>query len=246
METTLLTKTRALNKTIHKGVDKPVDFEGVIRLVSELTVSQVILIGRRGRLLSRSDNYFDPNMIYQPKMGLDGKSLDEGENNWLLNILETKTDIVTGKDLNLTIVPVYGGGERLATLIFGKPGQSINEEDLVVFEYTATVTGLEILRLINERKEQKARERESLKLAMDVLSYSEKEAIKLIFHEVIGKEAFLVASNIAKAHGLTRSVIVNAIRKLESAGIVNARSLGMKGTHVRILNKYFLNEIQAV
>ncbi|MCL8208735.1 MAG: GTP-sensing pleiotropic transcriptional regulator CodY, partial [Actinomycetia bacterium] len=33
-----------------------------------------------------------------------------------------------------------------------------------------------------------------------------------------------------------RSVIVNALRKLESAGVVETRSLGMKGTHIRVLN----------
>ncbi|MCL8209092.1 MAG: GTP-sensing pleiotropic transcriptional regulator CodY, partial [Actinomycetia bacterium] len=33
-----------------------------------------------------------------------------------------------------------------------------------------------------------------------------------------------------------RSVIVNALRKLESAGVVETRSLGMKGTRIRVLN----------
>ena len=244
---TLLPKTRLLNKTIQKGVDKPVDFEELVKTVSTITESQVILVGRRGKLLSRTTTANSPELIYQPKMNLiDNKLIDDEENNSLLNIIETKTDIVIDENKILTIVPVYGGGDRLGTLVFGQQGSSFSEENLVLFEFAATVTGIEFLRLINGRKDKKLRERESLKLAMNVLSYSEIEALKLIFIDVKGKEAFLVASNIAKKHGLTRSVIVNALRKLESAGIVDSRSLGMKGTHVRILNDYFLHEIQAV
>ena len=40
--------------------------------------------------------------------------------------------------------------------------------------------------------------------------------------------------------GITRSVIVNALRKLESAGIIESKSLGMKGTYIKVLKEYFL------
>ena len=46
--------------------------------------------------------------------------------------------------------------------------------------------------------------------------------------------------------GITRSVIVNALRKLESAGVVEVRSLGMKGTYIRILNDYLLEELERI
>jgi transcriptional pleiotropic repressor len=53
-----------------------------------------------------------------------------------------------------------------------------------------------------------------------------------------GKKGLLVASRIADRAGITRSVIVNALRKLESAGVIESRSLGMKGTHIKILNDH--------
>ena len=37
--------------------------------------------------------------------------------------------------------------------------------------------------------------------------------------------------------GITRSVIVNALRKLESAGVIESRSLGMKGTFIKVKKK---------
>lgn len=74
-----------------------------------------------------------------------------------------------------------------------------------------------------------------LKRAIDSLSYSELEGAKLILREMETDEGLLVASQIADRLGITRSVIVNAFRKLESAGIVESRSLGMKGTHYKII-----------
>ena len=40
-----------------------------------------------------------------------------------------------------------------------------------------------------------------------------------------------------------RQVIVNALRKLESAGVVESRSLGMKGTRIKITNSKFKDEL---
>jgi transcriptional pleiotropic repressor len=80
-------------------------------------------------------------------------------------------------------------------------------------------------------------------MAIGTLSYSEIEAVQQIFKELGGREGFLVASRIADRSSITRSVIVNALRKLESAGVVESRSLGMKGTHIRIMNDKFLDEL---
>ncbi len=51
---------------------------------------------------------------------------------------------------------------------------------------------------------------------------------------------------IADRVGITRSVIVNALRKFESAGVIESRSLGMKGTFIKILNDYLLEELEKV
>ena len=53
----------------------------------------------------------------------------------------------------------------------------------------------------------------------------------------------MVASKVADRVGITRSVIVNALRKFESADVIESKSLGMKGTYIRVLNEYLLDEI---
>jgi transcriptional pleiotropic repressor len=39
-------------------------------------------------------------------------------------------------------------------------------------------------------------------------------------------------------------VIVNALRKLESAGIIESRSLGMKGTHIKVRSPLFIDDLR--
>lgn len=94
--------------------------------------------------------------------------------------------------------------------------------------------------------EENARQRSVVSLAFDTLSYSELLAVEHIFSELGGKDGLLIASKIADKENITRSVIVNALRKLESAGVVEVRSLGMKGTYIGILNDYLMDELERV
>ena len=143
-----------------------------------------------------------------------------------------------------TIVPIIGGGERLGTLILARIEGEFQDDDLILAEYGATVVGMEILREKSEEIEEEARSKAVVQMAISSLSYSELEAIEHIFEELDGSEGLLVASKIADRVGITRSVIVNALRKLESAGVIESRSLGMKGTYIKVLNSKFLNELE--
>ena len=78
------------------------------------------------------------------------------------------------------------------------------------------------------------------------LSSPELEAITHIFDELKGNEGILVASRIADSVGITRSVIVNALRKFESAGVIESRSSGMKGTYIKVLNDYIFDELDEI
>ena len=61
-----------------------------------------------------------------------------------------------------------------------------------------------------------------------------------------GEEGILVASKIADRVGITRSVIVNALRKFESAGVIESRSSGMKGTYIKVLNEVIFDELEEI
>lgn len=97
-----------------------------------------------------------------------------------------------------------------------------------------------MMRSVNEENEEEKRKVSIVRSAINTLSYSELEAILHIFDELDGNEGILVASRIADRVGITRSVIVNALRKFESAGVIESRSSGMKGTYIKVVNDVVL------
>lgn len=77
-----------------------------------------------------------------------------------------------------------------------------------------------------------------------ILSYSEVEAFKVVVKELNGEEKkVIIASKLADKAGVTRSVVVNTFKLLEAAGVIETRSLGMKGTCIAIINQEVANEI---
>ena len=71
---------------------------------------------------------------------------------------------------------------------------------------------IEMLRSVNEESAEETRKEHIVQSAISTLSFSELEAIVHIFDELNGTEGILVASKIADRVGITRSVIVNALR----------------------------------
>lgn len=59
-----------------------------------------------------------------------------------------------------------------------------------------------------------------------------------------GMDGILVASRIADDTGITRSVIVNALKKFDSAGVISTKSFGMKGTKIKVLNEVVYDELK--
>jgi len=251
----LLTKTRRINVLLQKAAGKPVNFKEMSETLSETIEANVYIVSRRGKLLGFS--------IYQQieneriKKMFEDRQFPEEYSKGLFNIQETSSNLdiesqytafpVENRDLFkeglTTIVPIIGGGERLGTLILARLQEKFHDDDLILAEYGATVVGMEILREKSEEIEEEARSKAVVQMAISSLSYSELEAIEHIFEELNGHEGLLVASKIADRVGITRSVIVNALRKLESAGVIESRSLGMKGTYIKVLNDKFLVEL---
>lgn len=77
-----------------------------------------------------------------------------------------------------------------------------------------------------------------------VVSYSELQAVKVVVDALGSSDSgIVVASKLADEFKITRSVIVNGLKLLEVAGVVETRSLGMKGTYIKVLDRAVLNEL---
>lgn len=77
-----------------------------------------------------------------------------------------------------------------------------------------------------------------------VMSYSEIQVVKEVIKELGGDvEKPVVNSKLADSVGITKSVLVNALKILEVAGVLETRSMGMKGTYIKVLNQDVLQAV---
>ncbi|WP_010269593.1 GTP-sensing pleiotropic transcriptional regulator CodY [Paenibacillus senegalensis] len=256
---TLLAKTRRLNRLLQKAAGKPVSFMEMAEVLRDTIQADLYVVSRKGKILGFAKFEADESdrlsqMIYEDKR------FPSDFNNLLLKIEETTSNLEKDSlyysfvqqiehefhHRQLTIIPIVGGGDRLGSLVLTRKDNPFVDDDYILAEYGSTVVGMEILKERAEETEQEMRSKAVVDVAVGSLSYSELEAVEHIFEELDGKEGLLVASKIADRVGITRSVIVNALRKLESAGVIETRSLGMKGTYIKILNDQLMIALEKV
>lgn len=204
----------------------------------------MLVISRKGKVLgvSEADQVRELEEMIVDRVG---NFIDPMLNERFLSILSTKENVNlqtlgfsddSVRQYQAIVNPIEIAGERLGTVFMYRLDNAYEIDDIILSEYGTTVVGLEMMRSQSEENEEENRKIQVVKSAISTLSYSELEAIIHIFEELDGKEGILVASRIADRVGITRSVIVNALRKFESAGVIESKSSGMKGTYIKVLN----------
>ena len=253
MSVQLLDKTRKINKLLHNNSSTKVVFNDICKVMMETLDSNILVISKKGKVLGVS---LCPGVEEIRELIKDqvGSHVDPLLNDRFLSVLSTKENVnlqtLGFEEENIEkycaiISPIDIAGERLGTVFMYRSEKQYDIEDIIVSEYGTTVVGLEMMRSVNEENAEEARKVQVVKSAFSTLSFSELEAIIHIFDELDGDEGILVASKIADRVGITRSVmIVNALRKFESAGVIESRSSGMKGTYIKVLNEVIFDELE--
>ena len=254
MSVQLLDKTRKINKLLHNNSSSKVVFNDICDVLTDIMESNVLVVSRKGKVLGVGQCAGVP-LIQELIPNKVGNYVDEMLNERMLNVLSTKENVnlqtlgfslELAKNYQAIVTPIDIAGERLGTLFMYKTNDSYEIDDIILSEYGTTVVGLEMLRSVNEENAEEIRKEQIVQSAIGTLSFSELEAIIHIFDELEGKEGILVASKIADRVGITRSVIVNALRKFESAGVIESRSSGMKGTYIKVVNDVIFDELAAI
>ena len=252
MSVQLLDKTRKINKLLHNNNSHKVVFNDICLVLSDILESNALVISKKGKVLGIK-NRPDLSPIQELIKDSVGGLIDDALNERLHNILSSKENVnlqTLGFESDnigqyvAIITPIDIAGERLGSLFIYREGRDFTIDDIILSEYGTTVVGLEMMRSVNEENAEENRKVAIVKSAISTLSFSEHEAIKHIFAELDGNEGILVASKIADRVGITRSVIVNALRKFESAGVIESRSSGMKGTYIKVLNDVVFEELK--
>ncbi len=253
MSVELLDKTRKIGKLLHNNNSSKVVFNDICEVLTDILDSNILVISKKGKVLGMS-SALDTRVLGELVADEVGSFIDGMLNERLLGILSTKENVnletlgflTDSKSYSAIIAPIDIAGERLGTLFVYRMERSYDIDDIILTEYGTTVVGLEMLRSVNEESAEESRKIQIVKSAISTLSFSELEAIIHIFDELGGREGILVASKIADRVGITRSVIVNALRKFESAGVIESRSSGMRGTYIKVLNDVVFDELSRI
>ena len=253
---TLLERTRKINRVLQRFHN--VDYKEMATVLSNVIDANIYIVDTTGLIYGCAfldDFECDVMLEHVVVPGQFPKHYV----NWLKKIDETSANLRSksgtcafgeentmckfdGK--NTTIVPIYGVGERIGTLIVAKYNVDFSDDDLLLAEYGAAVVGMEMLHDRARRTQEESQKIETVRMALGTLSISEGQATIAIFRKLKRKDGPVNASKIAYMLTITRSVIVNALRKLESAGVVEPKSQGMKGTHIKVLNEYLWNGVE--
>lgn len=224
-------------------------FNKLTEILGALLKVDLYIASNEGRMLGIHDEYHvnnDRMREYKEK-----RQFPDFYMKALNHLTETKENIPVKEELTIfpvelhdnfreamtTVIPIFASGRLLGFVVMGKEGQLFSVDDLILAEHAATVIGTEMLHWYTRKIEQEKREKQNVQLALNSLSYSELEAIKVILGLFDHLELRFTALKIAQEYNITRTVIVNAIRKLESAGVIESRSLGTKGTFIKIKNE---------
>jgi GTP-sensing transcriptional pleiotropic repressor codY len=252
----LLGKTRQINRLLQRS--ESVEYDGISRVLSNVLEANVYITDEGGKICGYALYDDDDDLMVNEAIELGQfprKYVD-----WLNRLEETHANIRVDAEVvsyekemaemfheqNIVITPIYGPRRRLGTLVVASGKKEFGDPDLLLSEYGATVVGMEMLRDASQKSEVEARQREAVRIAVETLSYSERKAAHAILQELASQGKFegrLIASRIADEAKITRSVIVNALRKFESAGVIESKSLGMKGTFVRVTNSYLMEKL---
>ncbi len=255
MSVQLLDKTRKINKLLHNNTSYKVIFNDICEVLGNNLSANVMVVSQKGKLLGIYEDKAIPSIHDMLKDSI-GEVIDFDLNERFLSVLSTKEnvnlltlgfDFDNILDYSAIIMPIDFAGERLGTTFIYRTKSQFDVDDIIISEYGNTVIALEMMRSIFEETAEQNRKAMIVKSAFSSLSLSEKEAITFVFKELLSDnkdEGTLVASHVAAKYKITRSIIVNAIKKLEGAGIIESRSLGMKGTYIKVTNEAIFKEIE--
>ncbi|MFO7951609.1 MAG: GTP-sensing pleiotropic transcriptional regulator CodY [Bacillota bacterium] len=253
----LVNQIKQLSRLFHQSDHEETALKEGTREIADITGAAALVIDKDGGVLA-----------YAPgKEKLDGRMeslVEQGTlagDSGLMALLDTQESLFnqpypegssaggsegTGtavKGKHVIVVPIQSGKKKMASLLLYKESQPFEQNHWILAEVGAALLGMILVHEFVDQEEQEARNKKLAAAAFESLSYSEVEAIHEILKSINNNESIVVASKIADGLGITRSVIVNALRKFESAGIIESRSLGMKGTLIRVKNPYALEMI---
>ena len=237
MDTLILSLDKIL-KCLRGSFSEKDVFDSVFSCVSSMFDAEIVFIDFRNNIIKKSKREETNSLRF------DFKKI-------FINTFDKSVNEITDKNYSDyyiekfygVIVPIVFANRNMGALFVYTDKKLSDERKICLQSLCMWLTGM-VFAIEKDSERKKNESRDIIRGAFGALSYSEFEAVIGIFGELKGDEGILIMKKISEKINVTRSVIVNALKKMEGAGIIESRSLGMKGTYIKVLNKVFLEEIE--
>lgn len=228
----MLAKARNICKIINSQTTYDNPFVVLRELFSDFVDSNIFVVNLTGEVV---DNMFETNH----SMWIDISRFESKPETTSLHTRNRNTRFT--KDKYQIEVPIICGDDEVGAVILSNNVNPFNLEDIVLAEFCGVVIGSKLYNLMELSKVEISRRNSIAEHAINSLSHTEKGALLLVLKHLTRNEGTIVISELASKTYMTRTVIVNTLRMLEGAGVIETRSLGTKGTFIRVLNENVRN-----
>lgn len=248
----ILDRIRKLNRMVEMY---PAD-DALAREISAALADEfggiVKLMDKEGKvLLSHKSIMADGEIEMIPKG--EGDSISSTLNERLLGVMSTDDNaslellgLHSEAPVCLMVVPVTSNLARVATLLIYRNKKKYELDDIIYVEHAKSLLATIFGGISLEKDRDKDRAKTSLNKGIYSLSNAELTAASYVLDCLDQDEGIVVAKDVSESKGVSRSVIVAALKKLESAGVIECRSAGSKGTYIKIANDFLRDSIDTL
>lgn len=252
MSVLLLDKTRKINKLIHNLAAEELNCSAVLGQMAGVSLSHCVMVDDKGYVIaSVRPEGMDELLDFK---GLSVGDCVKNEFKDKLSLISSTRENVNPEIFGLTnnnsasllIVPVEISGVRFGTFFMYRYSQMYDLDDIILSEYISNILAFILSNeLTVKSKEIKGKKKEVVS-AFSSLSHGEIIGVIALFDELNHKNKAVNISQIASRCNITRSVLVNAIKKLTSSGVISSKSCGVRGTFIEINNDIVYKEIDTI
>lgn len=144
MASEVLQKTRRINRTLQASAGSSVSFDLLTGALGEVLGANVYVLSTKGKVLGLHLHDVQDSSVIEDEITKQKKFPEEYTKS-MLRISETLENLTGGKVLEyfpyeqdrlekkITLVPIFGSGQRLGTLVLSRYNELFNDDVLLVF-----------------------------------------------------------------------------------------------------------------
>lgn len=248
----LLDNIRKLKQTL-KEVDKDNNVFGEMsKLLQNMISSNVLILNKEGKIMgiSESKSFFP---IKELLSNTEGSFINSLFNERFMTICSTYDNAYLPnygfsektKNYYSMIAPISFMEERLGTLFIYRPYDVYGIDEISLCEYFLSGICLYFINLKNNEQLNDTAERERISKAINSLSKKELDAMMCLMNFLGEKDQKIKIIDFTEKYGFSRSLLVFALKKFSSAGIIEIKNSGRKGTDIKFCTKISIRDEMA-